>query len=469
MSDTAPRDLALLDRLLEGANPVALDDLPEPQSAAGDALYSRLAALVEPQPCGAAGLRRPFSRLPHRRLGVAVAAAAAITVAAALLPTRLADRGRVDVIERALAAVSTGPVLHAVLEVPTSEITQAPGPVRISIVDIASGRERPMMTRYELWYDAERQLLRQTSGSEMAVVWESLQTRDRTYDNRGSRAHSGPPTVDPALAAFFTGYRQALEDGTARVSGSGVIDGRPVQWLRFPPRDGRGLPQEIAVDTDSYEPVRLRPICAQCSSVPTYRVIRLEGVSEAAADFRRPVRTERPRIAAFSRNQRTIALAEAGSALGRPALWAGAVVKGANFVAVRLIIPTAHSSFPVTVKNMIGRGRGLTLLYGTSSTTLGKGGVNANPKKPFVFISQAADYRFPFGGFNFNNADAGRPLTIASTPVPPEGELALMSIQAGFWTVQLRKNGLYVEIDGPSRELALAAARALRPLKPGDG
>ena len=128
---------------------------------------------------------------------------------------------------------------------------------------------------------------------------------------------------------------------------------------------------------------------------------------------------------------------------------------------VQRVIPSTHSAVPATEENLIERGRGLQLYYGAR---LERGRFVADPREPHLTISQAADYRFIFGNFNFNNAEAGQPLTVAVSPVPREGEAALVSTQEGFWTAQLRKDGLYVEIDGPSRELVLEAARSLRPV-----
>jgi hypothetical protein len=78
-------------------------------------------------------------------------------------------------------------------------------------------------------------------------------------------------------------------------------------------------------------------------------------------------------------------------------------------------------------------------------------------------VTESTDYRYVFGSFNFNNAEAGQALTLAGAPVPPEGQVGL-SLVTGRWSAQLRKDGLYVEIDGGSRAAVLEAARSLRQL-----
>lgn len=82
---------------------------------------------------------------PTRSDGLAIAAAAAIAIE--LLPGRIADEGRVDVIQRALAAVSKGPVVHAVVGNEDS---------RAIVVDLESGKETIEPECHEYWYDEQR-------------------------------------------------------------------------------------------------------------------------------------------------------------------------------------------------------------------------------------------------------------------------------------------------------------------------
>lgn len=401
--------------------------------------------------------RRAFA---GRRRGPILAAglgAAALASALALLPMQLGER-ELGVVDQALAAVSTGPVLHAVLEVPVSDVTHAPGPVSFTTVDLASGEERQVTATIELWYDPNRQLVRLLQRGGGAVTWELLETPAGVQDGRGGRESAPPPTVDAALAAFFKGYKQALADGTAVVVGSETIDGRRAQWLRFPPRNASGLPREIAVDTATYEPLLLRAVCPECSNAPpTYRVLALEGVSESRADFTPPTPRSRD-VTTYAGSRSVVSAAEARTLLGGDALWSGSAVGGKRLASIHLLQLSSHSDTPPSHANVIDRGVALQFVYGERSSL----GASAGTAGETVTISESADYEFVFSGFNFNNREAGQPLTLAGGAIPPEGEVALSSTRAGHWTAQLRANGLYVEIGGPSRALVLDAARALK-------
>jgi hypothetical protein len=405
-----------------------------------------------------ARLRRPIT----------VALAGAVLIAAiALIPTWLGGGERVSLVDRALAAVSGGPVLHAVLAIETEKMMiAADGEARhLSVVDLATGRERTVETRIELWYDPDRKLLRQIVSIDGAVRWDVLHSPQKREDSRGRVSPAdGPPMIDPALAAFFRGYRQALADGSATRVGSDFVDGRRVEWLRFPVPGGENVSQEVALAANSEDALYLRTVCSHCAAKPpTYRIATLEGVSVEAANFsvpRAPEGSGKGRYANGGR--RTIALEEADSLLGQTALWAGRKVGGADFSLAQYVYGSRHTSLPTTKENEVGRGHGLLFLYGVEVEK--NGGWRVSPGKPNLSITETADYRF--GPGNFDNGDADRPLTLAGGPVPPAGEVALSSGGPnGGWSGQLEKNGLYVEIQASSRELVLAAARALEPVR----
>ena len=70
------------------------------------------------------------------------------------------------------------------------------------------------------------------------VAWQSLQTPTTTYDDHGhQQASSSPAQIDPGLAAFLKGYKPSLADGTGTDQGPGTLDGREIEWLRFPATD----------------------------------------------------------------------------------------------------------------------------------------------------------------------------------------------------------------------------------------
>jgi hypothetical protein len=403
-------------------------------------------------------------RLPALRRVLATAFAGAVLVLAiVLIPAWLGGDERVSLVDRALAAVSGGPVLHAVLEIETEKTVIGSGPARrFTVVDLATGRERPVETRIELWYDPERNLLHSVGSIDGVVQSDALHT-----------TRSRPTSEPPALAAFFRGYRQALADGSATRAGSDVVEGQRVEWLRFPVAGSEGVGQEVALAESSDEALYLRGFCSRCTAKPPmYRIARLEGVSTDAADFSPPDAPKESRKGRYaSGGRRTIGLGEAESRLGRPALWAGRRVNGVDFSHVQYVYGARHTSLPTTRENEVGRGHGLLLIYGADLEAEGRWQIGADGtwqlvhEKPYVSITETADYRY--GPGNFLTHYAERPLTVAGAPVPPPGQVALsgMGPNAG-WLAQLEKNGLYVEIHASSRELALAAAGALEPVRP---
>jgi hypothetical protein len=408
----------------------------------------------------------------HRTVGarlrrpITVALAGAVVIAAiALIPTWLTGDARVSLVDRALAAVSGGPVLHAVLAIETEKMMiAADGDAsHVAVVDLATGRERTVETRIELWYDPDRKLLHEIFSIDGAVLWDVLHSPQKREDNRGRVSPAdGPPMIDPALAAFFRGYRQALADGSATRAGSDVVDGRRVEWLRFPVPGADNVSREVALAANSEDALYLRGVCSQCAAKPlTYRIATLEGVSAEAANFsvpRAPEGSGKGRYANGGR--RAIALEEADSLLGRTALWAGQNVRGVDFSLAQYVYGSRHTSLPTTKENEVGRGHGLVFLYGAEVEE--NGSWHVSPGKPHLSITETADYRYGPGNFD---RDAGRPLTLAGGPVPPAGEVALSSMGGAGWVGQLQKNGLYVEIHASSRELVLAAARALEPVR----
>jgi hypothetical protein len=64
--------------------------------------------------------------------------------------------------------------------------------------------------------------------------------------------------ADPAFAALWTGYRDALSTGTAKLERDGLNGGHTGYWLRFPSIRS-GLPgTEVAIDRQTYKPVVFR-------------------------------------------------------------------------------------------------------------------------------------------------------------------------------------------------------------------
>jgi hypothetical protein len=403
---------------------------------------------------GARGTRTP------RRVALAAALAAAIAAGLAVLPGRIGDH-RVNVLDAALAAISRGPVLHAVLVVDASETWRGPsGHPTFATLDLATGAQRPVRQTTEIWFDAQRHRLHQLSRVDGGVVADALQTptllRDswRLRDLPGSR-----PAIDPALQAALRGYRAALRSGTARVAARAHFRGRPVIWIRF--RGAAGTSQEVGVAPMTFRPLFLRAVCPRCTAAPpTYTIRRLEGVRRADANFRLP-----PRAPAFfgryaNQEVRAIDPSQASRLLGAHALWAGRSVAGLPLSLTQFVNASQHSRLPIRKGNAVGRSYGIRLLYNVDVQANGGWRVPAGRRS--VSIVETTDFRFGIG--SFAGFRLRFPTTLARAPIPRWPSVALSAFDPHHWTLQTKRGRLYVEIGAPTRGLAVAVAKALRPV-----
>ena len=385
---------------------------------------------------------------PRRRRTLAplAAVAAAAAVAAVVL---LGGRGSPDLADRALAAMGNGPVLHVVV--------REPGPAEPGggLVEIKTGRPiepRPSVLETEMWIDRARGLAHTVMRQDGRVTEDYVHTPDGEFDQDGilwtcasiarhpveaTRAGvscnlngdngttprdvpEAPPRVDPALAAFVSGYRDALDRGTATKLGEGDVDGRAVYWLRLGD-------ERVAIDRATYEPVRVE------SEAHRYDVVRIETIPEDAADFSKPpLRPAGERVVSGDVTAREgIALADAPPG----SLWAGREVAGMQLAAVqRLQVRTGYARDtglePRTAE-------ALALIYGDVRRGRGAG--------RFVEIDEAAKPLYAFGWDPVH------------MPVPPQGYVRL-----GAWFAYLRQGDTYVVIRGTAGEAELlAAARQL--------
>jgi hypothetical protein len=210
------------------------------------------------------------------------------------------------VLERALAAVGEGPVLHAILR----------GEWGGTLVDLSSGERRPVHGENEVWYDSERGLVHSLSRLGRVVQHEEV------YE----------PKQPPAeLSALAREYRQALESGAARVGGEGVVDGERVTWITIRSEllpdvaDGKDheWAQQVAVSNRTFEPVALRETRDGEPGPGTFqRVLELELLPAGAGDFSASDRNAlEGRV--FKQGREPIALDQARATLGRTPLWLG--------------------------------------------------------------------------------------------------------------------------------------------------
>ena len=208
-----------------------------------------------------------------RRTGMAPRAAAvavavvAVVLAVLFIPDRVA---RPSVIGRALAAIGNGRVLHLRTETPSGLV----------YVDLTSGRRTIDVVQNEVWFDRDTNrfhYLMESHGRVGDIVWPDDATSGDTFD---------PSGIDPAFTALWAGYREALESGDAKLQREGVLDGRPVYWLRFQSNQTDTPGTEVAIDRNTYKPVLFREHFPGGQEVDE-RVLVAETIDFRSADFKR--------------------------------------------------------------------------------------------------------------------------------------------------------------------------------------
>jgi hypothetical protein len=430
-----------VDKLFRLSNPVALEDVPEAHSPAGEALYDRVLDRVAREHQDDTELRRRFRATRPwlgRRLVAVGVAATALAIAVAFLPGRLADEGSVDVIERALAAVSAGPVLHTVVE--NSDWSS-------TLVELDSGMESVEPLRNEFWYDEKRDrlCLRMTVGDEVL--------RDVRC---GSVRASGVPISQPALG-FASRYRAALESGRARVVRRETVDGREAMVLQIAVpawKDDQGrvvqprFVEEIAVDGDTFKPLRFRhipgPEVAE-GPTPWWRVLSIESIERDPKDFTAPKRREM-RSFGPAGNDQPITSAEAANALGRTALWPGTEVGAAELD--RIGVATNRITW---TDGGVTESPYLLIRYGPDE--------NPGSRKPWIWLSVGTSAE---GTPRFGPADG---------EAVPAGTVRLTFVEAhddrsiDMWFGNVQRDGLYINLQSPDRKLVIEAARRLKPIE----
>lgn len=376
--------------------------------------------------------RRSFRR---RRTVAAVAAAAAALFAFALISPWERGDGRGLVLERALAALDTrGPVLHVVSE--ASEGLR---------VELKTGKTTRRKTIQELWYDPSRRLLRTVLRRDGRVA----------FDRTGSVSRAELQAV-VGLTGPFAGaadyYREALRSGKARVVGTGDWRDRPVYWLELDLPAPAGL--RIGIDRRTYQPLIMKVLAADGGETRfEVGLLRLEYVSRAEAPFGKVIEDAwkfEGGGGGFGTVRPSLSVTEARTVLGVPAVWAGWRFADFPLVEIALEEVRMERSGRLNVE-----GEQLHIVYGgrlRGRGTPGAGIVQVRAKSPI------------WG-------------SVHDLPPPPQGfaDLTSSEIYTGpdvrvigtRWTATLAAGRVWVRVEAPSRELAIAAARALRPIPPG--
>jgi hypothetical protein len=403
------------------------------------------------------GAARPERSRRRRWLLAAAAALAVASLAALVLPWSGSHGGSLT--GRALAAIGQDPVLHIVIEHPSNE----------SLIDLKTGTRTPLVRTDEIWYDRGKALVHTLSRSGDVVVGDMLQTPEGGYTEGGPiydcawvaahpkaatkarvscnasgdngttprEAERPKPTIDPPLAAFLDGYRDAVARGVAQEVDGTKLDGEKAVWLSFPLQDGRT--EEVALDPETYLPLYVR----MPGGGWEYRIRSIESVPFAEADFQRPKvdpRAARAGSGGVFNRSAVYVNADSLAAAYPKALWAGSAVAGLPLATIELDRLTSRYG-----DGAIEHASGVRLVYGSTTTA---GGLHRS--QPFVEVAESAEpepaYRWGFVRLT-----------------PPEGKLYVLG-SSGSGNGFMFQRGLYVSIWASHEALALAAARALEPV-----
>jgi hypothetical protein len=381
-------------------------------------------------------------------------------------------------LERALAAVDDGAVLHVVLR----------GEWGGTLVDLETGDRRPVHGENEIWYDPDRGLVHS-----VLRLGESVQ-HERVYD---------PGEAPAELVALGREYREALQSGSARVVGEGVVDDQRVTWITI---RSKMLPdvgdqklhewaQQVAVSHETFRPVAIRDTRdGRPGPGAVARVLELEMLPAGKGDFTAPAGNG-PDGVAYSESRDPIARNEAARPLGRTPLWLGRSHDG---------LPFAQTSRTTT-----RTGRQETLVTGPAAQDalacrdrLERAGRRTGPECESMRARRQSlvirgDKVYALGPVQWGQAHTGvvffygtvgddpstfredavplwdrphvsltettslAPVGRAGRYVPPEGSVF---IGAGGRVGSVHVDGVYIAIQASSEELILSAARALEPM-----
>jgi hypothetical protein len=368
------------------------------------------------------------SWLPRIAL-VAVAAAAAVAL---LVTAPWRGPHEPSLVDRALAAVGAGPVLHAVIETKTG----------LTSIELASGREQPILGTMEIWFDRERKIEHTLSRIDGQIQDDTLSTPSGITSLRGTELGGPKPVLDPALAKSIDGYREALASGEATRLGDGSIDGRAVTWLKLAPSNWGE--ERVAIDKETSEPARVETSWNGHRDW-TYEVRSIESLPEGGGDFRSPVPSTAPQPDYFMREPMPIDPKKATAVIPDP-LTLDSAFEGLPLTRVSNV--KLSTGFKPGANRQPIVSHGLEFEYGSDSPRDGR---------PHVWLEEAEQAHLQYGWFR--------------SPAPASGELIVGSQGGpgfgGQWSGLMVKDGIYVTILASDRALLLEAAGALGPTSRG--
>jgi hypothetical protein len=371
---------------------------------------------------------------PRRRRRIALRVALVAAVAAAITAAVLAaPQGRPGIVGKALAALGGRPIMHVVSESPSGA----------TFVDLKTGHRTVQVLREESWANRSGDRLHVVVSLKGKVLGDLLLPQDL----KGRLTTAAP---NPAFAALWTGYRAALENGTATLAGSGHVFGHRVYWLRFG-QTAPGQPRvDVAVDAHTYKPVLERTFFN--GRHLDQRILVAKTVAYSPAEFKR--RGPAPFTGGSSSGGTSTGTvnpsAPPPTAVHKPWLTAGGTVAGMKLRAVTQLTSTTGTG---KSKQTI---QGLELVYGSESHGL------AAPLSTTVDELPRPDTpatwsHIPAGSIQVETSEETSSSASAAHPKPK-------TTRHRLWTGNLKKHGIYITITTPKGERALLQiARSLHP------
>jgi hypothetical protein len=357
-----------------------------------------------------------FPRPTHRRVLTRAAAIAAVgaTALVAVLLWPGGGGGGHGILDRALAAIGDGRVLHLVVRMPTGA----------ELVDIQSGRTTVPSYEVETWSDRNSTRYHVIFRLDGRIVGEALYPQD---------GGSTPPfKVNPAYTALWTGYRQALADGNAKIDRAGTLYGHRVYWLTFPALGNGPAKSEVAIDRSTYRPLDFRVRLAGGRQLDN-RILLAQTEPFSAAAFTR--RTSRPNPAlGVTSHSSGVVVAPAGPVkVTKPWLRAGPAIAGVKLSAIRRTQTTSGGKTST----------GFELVYGSETA----------PRRSLI----VGEMRGPGDASEWNGIPRGFVRVTAGEEA--EGNGSTYAVWSGYFI----RGGVYVSIQtGLGKAALLEAARTLR-------
>jgi hypothetical protein len=385
---------------------------------------------------------RPETRTRGRRWripSVALTAGAAAALIAVLLVSPWSESD--GLVQRALAAVGTGPVMHFVAEIPPSTVD----------VNLKTGRETVRTDREEVWVDLQ-------NGRSQILFSEGNRLESDYVGTSHYRPGSEAAAANNFYVALATGYREALKSGAAKLVGRDTFGGHEIDWL------SGGVPGEVGIDAHTYKPVLQR--YRRGKRYLYTRILLAKAVAYSPADFKRRGPKDRAvdtrRFAFGYAFGSTNPSAAPGTLVHSPWLTAGPTVAGLE---LRAVTPFTirkskhHFSYGASKPKPI---HGLELVYGppsqrsapTAPTRINLYGPQWEPR---ATTRLTTIYEVPAGNtppWAVVPADSIQ----LQTGLTTTGEHVTPTLRFGY----LRKRGLYITIRTPQgQNTALRIARAL--------